>query len=129
MESVEQNTVAVPIAVPPPMLNEREIHRLARCIKAYVAAAAEMNRKPGLVRYFGNSALVTAEAFQLATRVLESDPQGEFGPALWDGSNWPCSWPKNGGALIEDIQSFTVAAVALLTQEQPAGCVDPSLLG
>ncbi|RFN53437.1 hypothetical protein FIE12Z_2262 [Fusarium flagelliforme] len=123
MEPAEQSIVAIS----PVMLEEQEIHRLARCIKQYFEAA-QKNTRPEYNNYFANSVLIMGNHLQLATQVIESDRQGEFGPAMCDGSNWPCLWPKDGGALFGDLQSFTVAAVALLNSKQPAESVDPSLL-
>ena len=123
MEPAEQSS----IAVPPLMLDKRGIHLLARCIKQYVVAA-QKNTSPDFDNYFGNATLLMGEAYSLATQVIDSDHQGEFGPAMCDGANWPSYWSKDGGALVEDLQSFTVAAVALLNSKQPAESVDPSLV-
>lgn len=123
MEPAEQST----IAVPPVTLDQREIHRLARCIKEYSEAALKNTRYDYMV-YFGNSVLIMREHVQLATQVVESDPQGEFGPAMCDGSKWPFLWPKDSGVLIEDLQNFKVAAVALLNSRQPAGSVGSNLV-
>jgi len=123
MEPAEQSS----IAVPPVALDQRETHRLARCIKQYFEAG-QKNTVYDYVDYFGNSTLIRLEHLQLATQVVESDHQGEFGPAMCDGSKWPFLWPKDSGALNQDLQNFKVAAVALLNSRQPTGSVDPNLV-
>jgi hypothetical protein len=123
MEPAEQSS----IAVPPVILDQRETHRLARCIKEYFEAA-QKNTLPRYNDYFRNATLIMGQHLQLATQVIESDCEGEFGRALSDGSRWPFSWSRDRVALFGDLQNFTVAAVALLNSRQPAGSVDPNLV-